>query len=212
MLKKMNRPINLFGVYVDESAAKLVLEVLASGQIASGAYVEKFALGLRVVAHQPNVVTVNDMSTAIQIALRLAGVNAGDDVLTTSFACMSTNAPIATAGANPVWVDVDPQTGLMDPVALERSITARSRAVLVYHLAGYPAPISQISKICKANGLKLIEDCDNALLSTLCDSPLGTFGDYAIYSFYPNRQINALEGGALSCRDPKDAALSLIHI
>lgn len=201
----MKKPVGLFGVYRSDQMDSLALEVLHSGQIAAGAYVKKFADDFGELAQQKNVVTVNDMSNAIQIALRLSNVEPGDDVLATSYACMSTNAPIATSGANPVWVEVDPRNGLMDPQALERAITPRSKAVIVYHAAGYPGPIARIAEICAAHGLRLIEDCDNALLASVGGQQVGTFGDFAIYSFYPNRQINASEGGALCCRLAEDA-------
>jgi dTDP-4-amino-4,6-dideoxygalactose transaminase len=201
----MKRNVGLYGVFKNEQMESLALEVLRSGQIASGEYVSKFTDGFGKLVDQKNVVTVNDMSNAIQIALRLSGVQSGDDVLTTSYACMSTNAPISTSGAKPIWVDVDPRTGLMDPIALERAITPKSKAVIVYHLSGYPAQVDIIAKICADRGLKLIEDCDNALLATVAGQQVGTFGDFAVYSFYPNRQINATEGGALCCRIEEDA-------
>lgn len=201
----MRATIPLFGIYRDSRMEAAAREVLQSGQIASGVYVQQFAEGFGKLVHQTNVVTVNDMSSAIQIALRLINVCPGDEVLTSPYACMSTNAPIATSGARPIWVDIDPRTGTMDAAALERAITPRSKAVLVYHLAGYPANIGRIAEICSARGLKLIEDCDNALLATVDGKQVGTFGDFAIYSFYPNRQINATEGGALCCRQADDA-------
>jgi perosamine synthetase len=201
----MKHPVSLFGVYKSELTDSLALEVLNSGQIASGAFVTKFANDFGQLVEQKYVVAVNDMSNAIQIALRLSDVLPGDEVLTTSYACMSTNAPIATSGAKPVWVDVDPMNGLMDPNAMERAITPHTKAVIVYHVAGYPAPIARIAQICKMHKLKLIEDCDNALLATVNGQQVGTFGDFAIYSFYPNRQINATEGGALCCRLAEDA-------
>ena len=201
----MEKRIPLFGIYRDGHMDAVALEVMRSGQIASGSYVKQFEEGFGRLVNQANVVTVNDMSSAIQIALRLIGVGPGDEVLASPYACMSTNAPMAISGATPVWVDIDPQTGTMDPEALERSITSRSKAVILYHLAGYPADIRRIVSICQARGIKLIEDCDNALLATVDGKQVGNFGDFAIYSFYPNRQINATEGGALCCRLATDA-------
>lgn len=201
----MSHNIPLFGIYRDAQMDAAALEVLHSGQIASGAYVKKFTDGIAALTDQRHVVTVNDMSSAIQIALHLAGVRPGDEVLTAAYACMSTNAPIATLGARPVWVDVEAHTGRMDPAALERAITPASKAVIVYHLAGYPADIERIAALCRERGLALIEDCDNALLARVGDQQVGRFGDFAVYSFYPNRQINATEGGALACRREEDA-------
>jgi dTDP-4-amino-4,6-dideoxygalactose transaminase len=201
----MNSPIPLFGIYRDAEMETIAAEVLRSGQIASGAYVKKFTDQFAQLIDNPHVVTMNDMSSAIQIALHLSGVGTNDEVLTTAFACMSTNGPIALTGGKPVWVDIDASTGLMDPNALRDSITSRSKAVIVYHVAGYPARIVEIAEICREFGLKLIEDCDNALLATVGGSQVGSFGDFSIFSFYPNRQINATEGGALVCRDVVDA-------
>lgn len=199
------KTIPLFGIYRDAVIEAAALEVLRSGQIASGAYIERFSSGLGALLGNPNVVTMNDMSSAIQIALHLAGVKPGDEVLTAAYACMSTNAPIATSGGRAVWVDVDPCTGLIDPDALVRSITPRTKAAIVYHVAGYPAAAEEIAGICKGHGITLIEDCDNALLATINGKQVGSFGDFAVHSFYPNRQINATEGGALVCRRPEDA-------
>lgn len=199
----MNIP--LFGIYHDEAMERAAVEVLRSGQIASGPRVAAFEQALAELAGQPHVVTVNDMSNALQIALRLAGVGAGDEVLTSAYACLSTNAPIAMVGAQARWVDVDPATGSLDPEALRRAITPRSKAVIAYHLAGYPVDIEAIAAICHEHGLKLIEDCDNALLASVAGRAVGTWGDFAIYSFYPNRQINASEGGAVACRTPEEA-------
>jgi len=201
----MEKNIPLFGIFQDDRMSAAALEVLHSGQIAAGSYVKQFADGFGKLVNQPNVVTVNDMSSAIQIALRLIGVLPGDEILASPFACMATNAPIATSGASAVWVDIDPNTGTMDPDALERAITPRSKAVIVYHLAGYPADIRRIATICHERGLKLIEDCNNAMLATADGNQLGTFGDFAVFSFYPNRQINATEGGALCCKYVTDA-------
>ena len=200
----MRQQVPLFGIYHDTAMELLATQVLRSGQIASGTHVQQFEDQFGVLIGSSNVITVNDMSNAIQIALKLAGVQENDDVLTTAYACMSTNAPIAIAGAHPIWVDINPLTGGMDPLSLERSITAASKAVLLYHPSGYPAEVDRIAEICKKHNLKLIEDCDNSLLARAGGRLTGSFGDYAIYSFYPNRQINATEGGALVCKDSSD--------
>jgi dTDP-4-amino-4,6-dideoxygalactose transaminase len=206
----VNKTIPLFGIYRDAAMDTAALEVLHSGQIAAGQYVGKFASTFGALVNQDHVVTVNDMSSAILLALHLSGVRTGDEVLTTSYACMSTNAPIANVGAKPVWVDVDPHTGLMDPAALERAITPKTKAVVLYHLAGYPADVRRIAEICRQRGVKLIEDCDNALFAAVDGSQVGSFGDFSIYSFYPNRQVNATEGGALCCKRKEDAERAVL--
>jgi len=199
------KSIPLFGVINLPEMEKVAVEVLKSGRIASGEYVSKFEDCLGQLLGQKNVVTTVDMTSAIYLALHLSGVKAGDEVITTAFACMATNSPIATIGAKPIWVDLEEHSACISVADFEASITPNTKAAILYHLAGYPGPARQISDICKKRGIKLIEDCDNALLAELDGDYVGCFGDFAIYSFYPNRQINATEGGALVCKDQNDA-------
>ncbi|QWD04228.1 pyridoxal-phosphate-dependent/plp-dependent aminotransferase [Polynucleobacter paneuropaeus] len=188
---------------------KNALDVLRSGAIAVGEYSNEFINKFGALVENPNVVPTSDMSYAMQIALRLSGVSENDDVLTTPFACMATNAPIAAIGAKPAWVDVDPITGMMDPDSLIKSITPKTKALILYHLAGYPAQVEDIARICFQKGIPLIEDCNNALLAQVGKQQVGSWGRHSIYSFYPNRQINASEGGALVTLSPEDSRRAL---
>ncbi|MDE4919157.1 DegT/DnrJ/EryC1/StrS family aminotransferase [Cupriavidus metallidurans] len=178
----------------------VALEVLRSGRIASGGYVGKFEDGIGHIVGNPHVVSTHDMTSAVFLALHLAGVRAGDEVLTTAFSCMATNSAIAHAGAMPVWVDVRPGSVEMDVADASRKITARTRAVIMYHVAGYPGPAKEMAELCKARGIAFIEDCDNALFARQDGAHVGRHSDFAVYSFYPNRQINCTEGGALVCK------------
>ena len=89
---------------------------------------------------------------------------------------------------------------------LRSKLTRNVKAILLYHVAGYPGPAEEIAAICRSRGISLIEDCNNALFATKNDLHVGAHGDFAVYSFYPNRQINATEGGALVCKDARIAA------
>lgn len=182
------------------------LEVLRSGQIAAGQYVTQFENGISQIVGQPNVVSTVDMTSAIFLALHLAGVSTGDEVLTTAFACMSTNAAIAQCGAVPVWVDVKPQSVDIDPHDLIGKISTKTKAVILYHVAGYPGHAKELAVLCQERGIALIEDCDNALFASQGSVPVGSHGDFAVYSFYPTRQINTTEGGALVCKSADMAA------
>ena len=198
--------ISLYKTYLDTSMEIIANEVLRSGSIATGRYVEIFSQQFGELINNPNVVTTNDMSNAMQIALRLAGVTEGAEVLTTPFACMATNAPIASVGGKPVWVDMIPTNGTMDPEKLTRAITSKCKAVILYHVAGYPGYVREIKAICTSHGIALIEDCNAALLASVAGQQVGHWGDYSIHSFYPNRQINATEGGALVCSNSEDTS------
>lgn len=197
--------ISLFQAYTDSQMTAVALEVINSGLIASGEYVKLFEDGLASLLSKEYVVTTNDMTSAVQLALHLSGVEQGDEVITTAFACMATNSPIAILGAKAVWVDVKEGTVFMDPIELEKAITHKTKAVILYHVAGYPGYVDAISKVCKKHKIKLIEDCDNAMLAMVDGEYVGSIGDFGVLSFYPNRQINTFEGGALICKQKNDA-------
>lgn len=197
--------VSLFNAINTPEMEAAAIDVMRSGRIASGVHVPAFEMGLSNLLKQENVVSTIDMSSAIQLALHLAGVYAGDDVLTSAFACMSTNSPIATFGARPIWVDMAVNAAYVDTADFEAAITPNTKAAILYHLAGYPSPAKEIAEICRRYNIVLIEDCDNALLASLDEQFVGGFGDFAVYSFYPNRQINATEGGALVCKDQAQA-------
>lgn len=199
-------PLPLFSTGPLATATAAAVAVLESGQIASGSQVDAFRAMLAATIRNPAVVTTSDMSMAITIALRLAGVAPGDEVIASPFACLSTNAPIATSGARIRWADVDPATGALDVDDVRQLIGPATKAVVVYHLAGYPGPARELAALCRDAGIALIEDCDNALGATRDGTPIGMDGDHAIYSFYPNRQVNGVEGGAIASRNPADAA------
>lgn len=203
------RPIPLFHAHGDDATEAAALAVLRSGQIASGPKVAEFQQALTRWTAHPHVVTTSDMSSATLLALHLLGVRAGDEVLTPAYTCMSSAAPIANLGARPRWVDVDPATGLMDPAQLRSRITPATRACVVYHAAGYPAASPALADICREHGIAFIEDCNNALGATLEGLPVGHWADAAIYSFYPNRQVNAAEGGAVAFRHERHAQAAL---
>lgn len=194
-------PIALFYAYGDAATEAAALSVLRSGQIASGPKVAEFQQALQPWLALPHAVTTSDMTAAMLLALHLFGVGAGDEVLSPAYTCMSSASAIAHLGAKPRWVDVDPATGLLDPAALRAQITARTKACVVYHAAGYPAPMPEIADVCRAHRIALIEDCNTALGARLHAQAVGAWGDAAVYSFYPNRQLNGIEGGAVAFRD-----------
>ena len=202
-------PLPLFHAYGDAATEAAALAVLRSGQIASGPKVAEFQQALARWVSHAHVVTTSDMSSAMLLALHLLGVRSGDEVLTPAYTCMASAAPIANLGARPRWVDIDPATGLMDPVHLRSRISPTTRACVVYHAAGYPAASPAIADICREHGIAFIEDCNNAFGATLHGQPLGRWADASVYSFYPNRQINAAEGGAVAFRDERHATAAL---
>jgi dTDP-4-amino-4,6-dideoxygalactose transaminase len=152
-----------------------------------------------------HAVAVGDMTNALAMALRLAGVRQGDEVLSLAFNCMSSNSAITLAGAKAAWVDVNPATAAFDVDHARRCITARTRAVVVYHVSGYPADLAAIRRLCDDHDLPLIEDANNAFGASVRGQLVGTVGDLAVFSLYANRQINAVDGGIVLCARADDA-------
>ncbi len=199
--------VPLFDCAIDPEAIRAAAAVLSSGQLASGPNVQALERALEArLGAGVHVVAMGDMTHALTMALRLSGVVAGDEVLTLAFNCLSSNSSIAAAGARPTWVDIDPESASMSPADARSAITPRTKALVVYHVAGYPADLGMLRAICDQNGLSLIEDANNALGARWRGQVVGTVGDFSVYSFYANRQINGIEGAALVCRDEASAA------
>ena len=195
----------LFDCRLGEVATGALDEILYSGQLAAGPAVPELETRISALVGGSSVVALSDMTQALALALRLAGVGPSDEVITLAFNCMSSNSAIAMIGAVPVWVDVDPETASVDIADVRACITARTRAVVIYHVAGYVADLGALRALCDETGLPFVEDANSALGADWRGRPAGYFGDYAVFSFYANRQVNGIEGAALVCRDPEDA-------
>ena len=203
----MNAPtIELFHTVRLPEMEAAALDVLRSGQIASGPRVAELERAFSTVMGREHIVSTNDLTSAVLLALHLAGVCAGDDVATVAFSCLQSNSPIARLGARPVWIDIDPETMSMSVEDLASKLTPSVKAVMVYHVSGYPADTTRIAALCHDLGIPLIEDCNNAIGAMLNGHPVGTIGDFAVYSLYPNRQINGIDGGMLATPDAATAA------
>lgn len=197
--------IALFDCRVSPAARDALDPVWQTGALAAGPAVSELERRLAQLLDGRSVAAMSDMTQALAMALRLAGVKQGDEVATLALNCMSSNSAIAMLGATPVWVDVDPVTVTVDLNDLKAVIGPRTRAVAIYHVAGRVANLDALRRLCDEAGLPLIEDANNALGATWHGRPAGTFGTSAVFSFYANRQLNGIEGAALAC-DPDAAA------
>jgi dTDP-4-amino-4,6-dideoxygalactose transaminase len=185
------------------------LEVMRSGLIASGPKVSELEMAFADVVGREHVVSTSDLTSTVTLALHLTGVRAGDEVATIAFSCLQSNSPIARMGARPVWIDIDPTSMSMSVDDLAKRLTPSVKAVMVYHVAGYPADTVRIAALCRDRGIPLIEDCNNAIGATLDGCHVGAQGEYAVYSLYPNRQINGIDGGMLATPDAVTAAKAI---
>ncbi len=198
--------ILLFDCGVDSDGQTAISTVLQSGALAAGAHVGELERRVSDYLGGRDVVALSDMTNAWAMALRLGGVGPGDEVMTLALNCMSSNAAISMAGAIPVWVDIDPETMSMDLSDCERALTAKSKALICYQVAGYPADVRALKAFCDHHGLLFIEDVNNAFGASFNGERIGTVGRLAVLSFYANRQVNGIEGAALICDSVEDAA------
>lgn len=197
--------IPLYQVNLPPDTANRIAEILKTGQIAGGPNVARFEKLLRGYLDNPLVTTTGDISTSLVLCLFLAGVRPGDDVLMSPLVCLSTSCPVRNLFANIRWCDVDPLTGNLDPSDLGKKITPRTKAVVVYHWAGTPADLDAIYAVARAKGVAIIEDAGEALGAEYHGKKIGATGsDYTVFSFYPNRHLTTIEGGAIACARESD--------
>jgi perosamine synthetase len=191
----------LFRVRVAPDATSALAAVLNSGQLAAGAQVAQFESALGEYLGNPLCVAMHDRSGALTVALRLTGVGPGDEVLLSPLVCLGTSMPIANLFARPVWCDVDPLTGMLDPEDIARRITARTKAIVLYHWAGDVGPLAALRAVADTHRLTLIDDAAAALGATNGTIRIGnTISDFTAFSFYAVNPLAAGEGGALACR------------
>lgn len=202
-------PIPLFKVFMAETAHAALKPVLESGRLATGPRVAEFEIQLARWLGAPRCVALNDASGALTLALYLAGVRPGDEVITSPLACAATLMPIANLFAQPVWCDIDPQTGMLDADKLAGLVSEKTKAVLLYHWSGSVAAIVAIAAIAKQHGIKLIQDASEAFGAEYLGHRLGGEADFTVYSFYATKHINCGEGAALLTIDPADLEAAL---
>jgi dTDP-4-amino-4,6-dideoxygalactose transaminase len=185
----------------------VVLEVLASGEYASGRHVAAFERDFAAFCGTKESVAVNSGTSALQLALLALGIGPGDEVATVSMTFVATVAAIRYVGATPVLVEVDPDSWNMDAAALARAITPRTKAIIPVHLHGRLADMDAILEVARRHGIPVIEDAAQAHGAELGGKRAGSFGVLGCFSFYPGKNLGACgEGGAVTTDDPALAA------
>lgn len=193
---------------IDEATIAGVAEVLRSGWITSGPQVAEFERQLSTFFGGRPVRCFNSGTCTMEIALRIAGVGPGDEVLTTPLSWVATANVVLETGARPVFVDVDPVTRNIDLDRLEAAITPRTKAVIPVYLAGLPVDMDRLYDVAARRGLRVVEDAAQAMGSTWKGRRIGSFGDFQSFSFHANKNITTVEGGCLVLPDAASARLA----
>jgi dTDP-4-amino-4,6-dideoxygalactose transaminase len=182
--------------------AAAVERVFASGRYVLGPEVEGFEAEFADYLGGGQAVGVANGTDAIELALRAAGIGAGDEVITVAHTAVATACGIERASARPVFVDIRPDDYTIDPRTVAAAVTHRTRAVVAVHLYGQPARLNELKAVTDRRGLLLIEDCAQALGARYASRPVGTVGHVAAFSFYPTKNLGAFgDGGAVFTAD-----------
>jgi perosamine synthetase len=196
------RQIPLARPYLDRREEELVLEVLRSGDLALGPMYRRFEEAFADVAGTRHAVACSSGTAGLHACLQRLGVGPGDEVITSSFSFVASANVVLFQHATPVFAEIDEATLNIDPDAVRAAITPRTKAIIPVHIFGYPCEIGAITAIAAEHGLAVVEDACEALGASVGGRPLGTFGNPAVYGFYPNKQITTGEGGMITTDDP----------
>ncbi len=176
-------------------------EILESGRLTSGPFVEKFENQVAELVGAPYAVAVTSATTAMQLALAVSDIGAGDEVLVADFTYPATANAVHWSGARPVLVDCLTGRFDMDPDYAERHVTDATRAILVVDPFGQPAELGALRDLAKTYGLILIEDAACALGAQKNGTPCGGWPDFGCISFHPRKIVTTGEGGIVTCHD-----------
>ncbi len=181
--------------YITSKDKRYVMKVLNSGYLSLGSQYGNFERAFAKKIGSKYACAVSNGTAGLHLALLAAGIRDGDEVITSPFSFVASSNAILYVGAKPVFADIDPRTYNMDPGNIEEKITKKTKAILVVHIFGHPAEMTQIIKIARKYNLKIIEDACESIGATYRGRQVGTFGESGVFSFYPNKQIITGEGG-----------------
>jgi dTDP-4-amino-4,6-dideoxygalactose transaminase len=193
---------------IDEDTIAAVGEVLRSGWITSGPKVQAFEAQLSEYFGGRPVRTFNSGTCTMEIALRIAGIGPGDEVITTPISWVATANVIIEVGATPVFADIDPITRNIDLDKIEAAITPRTKAIIPVYLSGLPVDMDRLYAIAAKHKLRVVEDAAQAFGSLWQGKRIGSFGDFASFSFQANKNLTTGEGGCLVLNNLEEAKLA----
>jgi dTDP-4-amino-4,6-dideoxygalactose transaminase len=190
--------INVMKPWLGEEEARALAEVVASGWVAQGPKVKQFEADFSAAQGARHAVATSSCTSALHLALVVAGIGAGDDVVVPSFSFIATANAVTYVGARPVFCDVDPATGNVTAETIRAALTLDTRAVIVVDQGGVPVDLDPIRELCDRHEMTIIEDAACAVGSEYRGRPVGTGADVTVWSFHPRKIITTGEGGMLT--------------
>ena len=192
------REIGLSAPWLDESDEERVVEVLRSGRLSLGPWIDRFEERIADAVGAPYAAAVSSGTAGLHLLCVAAGVGPGDEVITSPYSFVASANCAIYEGATPVFADIDARTLNLDPAAVEAAVTARTKAIVAVDIYGYPSEMDELQAIASRHGLALIDDSCEALGAVYKGRPLGAQGQDAVWAFYPNKQITTGEGGVVT--------------
>ena len=191
---------------IGDEEREAVDRVLRSGMVAQGPEVAAFEreFSEHFVPGRPSV-AVNSGTSGLHLGLLASGVGPGDEVIVPSFTFAATGNSVALTGATPVFVDIEPDTFTLDPEAVAAAITPKTKGIMPVHLYGHPARMRELEALAAARGLLLFEDAAQAHGAALDGRPVGSFGEFAMFSLYPTKNMTSGEGGMITAANDQVA-------
>jgi dTDP-4-amino-4,6-dideoxygalactose transaminase len=203
-VKQEVRPVPLSGPYIDERDEELVLEVLRSGRLSLGPMIDRFEEAFAAKLGVPYAAAVSSGTAGLHLLCVSAGIEAGDEVITSPYSFAASANCFIYEGGVPVFADIDPRTLNLDPAAVEAAVTPRTKAIVAVDIYGYPCELDPLRAIAEKHGLAFIEDSCEALGAEYKGRPLGSHGPAAVFAFYPNKQITTGEGGMVTTHSEEE--------
>ena len=198
----LNRQYQEIGSEIESEVSK----VLKGGQYIGGQEIAKFEESFSSLIGVENTIGCNSGTDALVLALRALDIGVGDEVITSSFSFFATAEAISAVGANPVLVDIDPETYLINTELIEQEINSNTKAIMPVHLFGNAVNMTLIKSLAKKYDLKVIEDCAQATCTMWENSKVGSIGDIGCFSFFPTKNLGAAgDAGAVTTSDHKIA-------
>ncbi len=195
--------ISLGGPKIGLREKVAVWRQMSSGQLAQGKKVEEFERRFADWSRLERVVAVNSGTSALHLGLLAMDFQEGDEVIVPAFTFAASANAIALAGARPVFCDVEPETFNIDPDRIEPLITEKTKGIMVVHLFGQLADMSKIMQTAQKHKLRIFEDAAQSHGAEFHGQPVGSWGEFAAFSFYPTKNMTTSEGGALTTRNPE---------
>ena len=195
------QPLGYGKQWIEEDDIQAVAEVLRNGDLTCGPMIAAAEQKLCEVTGASYAVAVSNGTAALHLAAMAAGFGEGDEVIVSPITFAASANCVLYCGARPVFADIDPETYNIDPAAIEKLVTPRTRGIVAVDYTGQAVRHREIGEICRRHGLGFIEDAAHAIGTRYCGQPVGSLADMTCFSFHPVKTVTSGEGGAVTTND-----------